>query len=167
LFLHLELFSVAAEALADHSPQVAEKLHRQAVAAWQRRDWEGLRALLHPEGWFDAIAADRRIVGADDFVDAMIAADATIYNVEGLSYIALSETFVVAEASVRWAMRGGGHGLSRVAWLIECREGLIFSSRPFGAVEAALKAYQQTHSALPLDLQDRAVRRIRHPADRR
>jgi hypothetical protein len=120
----------------------AARVHQQIVSAWQERDWDRVRSLLHPEGLFESTAAGGRTVDAEGFLNALIEADRTVYSVYGLSYEPLADGAVIVSGYVRQPRRRG-HSLSRVVWLVEVREGLAYRSTPFATRESALAEYEQ------------------------
>jgi hypothetical protein len=121
-------------------PLDAEAVHRQIVSAWQARDWNRLRSLLHPDGTFESTAAGGRVVDADDLVSSLVAAERAGFSVSGLTYEKLSEDFVLAFGYVPQPLKRG-RSLSRVAWLVEVRDGLAYQSTPFRTRASALAVF--------------------------
>ena len=120
----------------------AGQVHQQIVSAWRAKDWERLRMLIHPAGSFQMIAAGGRLVGAEEFVERMIAADSTVFGVDDLAYTALSEEFLLVTGSAREPLERG-HRVSRVVWLVEVRDEMAYGSSPFRSKEAALAEYER------------------------
>jgi hypothetical protein len=119
----------------------AEAVHRQVVSAWQARDWDRLRSLLHPEGTFEPTTAGGRFVDAEDLVGSLEAADRTVFSVCGLTYEKLADDFAIAAGYVRH-LHERGHSLTRAVWLIEVRDGLAYRSTPFRSRKSALTEYE-------------------------
>jgi hypothetical protein len=129
-------------------PLDAEGVHRQVVSAWQARDWDRLRALLHSEGSFGSTAFGGRFVDTEDLVGSLEAAERTVDSVCGLTYEKLSDDFVLAMGCVRHLGEPAG-SLSRAVWLVETRDGLAYRSTPFDTRESALAEYQGRHVLAP------------------
>ena len=120
----------------------AEGVHKQVVSAWQARDWDRLRALLHPKGTFESTAAGGRFVDAEDLVGSLEAADRTVDSVHGLTYEKVSDDFVLAMGCVRH-LGEGDNSMTRAVWLVETRDGLAYRSTPFDTRESALVEYER------------------------
>ena len=125
----------------------AEGVHKQVVSAWQARDWDRLRALLHPKGTFESTAAGG-FVDAEDLVGSLAAADRTVDSVYGLTYEKVSNDFVLAMGCVRH-LGEGGDSLSRAVWLVETRDGLAYRSTPFDTRESALAEHERRCAPAP------------------
>jgi hypothetical protein len=123
-------------------PLDAEGVHKQVVSAWQARDWDRLRELLHPEGTFESTAAGGRFVDAEDLVGSLEAAHRTVDSVPGLTYEKVSNDFVLAMGCVRH-LGEDGDSPSRAVWLVETRGGLAYRSTPFDTRESALAEYER------------------------
>ena len=112
--------------------------------AWERGEYAAVRALLHPEGsWAFVTTKTRTFTDPDEFVEAIrFAQQNTSYKLFTFSHLVLSGSILLATAYVRTPARGGrGHNLGLHFFLVEVRDGLLYSSEHFGS-EADVRAFQ-------------------------
>lgn len=119
-------------------------------AAWERGEYESVRALLHPEGSWTFVTTERRtFTDPDAFVDAIrYAQENTSYKLFTVSHEVLGDSVLLASAYVRTPARAGrGHNVGRHFFLVEVRDDLFYSSEHFPSEAEARAAFKERDAA--------------------
>jgi ketosteroid isomerase-like protein len=135
----------AETAVTQTQPTAIQTMERLSIA-WERGEYETLRALLHPNGSWALVSTETRtFTDPDEFVEAVRQAhEETGYNLFTVSHEQLTDSVLLARADVRTPARAGhGYDLARHFFLVEVRDGLFYSSRHFSREEEARSALEE------------------------
>lgn len=113
-------------------------------AAWERGEYDTVRALLHPHGtWAFVTTEVRTFTDPDEFVDAIrVAQQRTSYKLFTFSHEQLDDSVLLASAYIRTpACTHNGHSLGRHFFLVEVRDDLFYSSEHFKGEQEARAAF--------------------------
>jgi ketosteroid isomerase-like protein len=134
----------------NRTPGAAEVM-RSVSGAWRSRDYEALRALLHPQGiWFLVDDHPRFIVGVDQFIEAIATAQQnTVFDFSNDVYEELAEGILLGHCQIRRPIPSPGHGhtVGRYYFLLEVRDGLFARSESFPTEDVAREAFAKGWSS--------------------
>ena len=135
---------------ASPSSSVSLDLVRHVASAYNRKDWQALRALYHDDARLFTSAAGERVVGPDELMDVFEALEKTMYSVGATSTQAIDDDAVLISGRLRYPLPSGGLADGHRSWILTFKDGLVWRSCFYHSDGEARAAYEQ--HGIDLDL---------------
>ena len=134
-----DVSTVATSEIAETSTPLA--VARQVEAAYELRDWAALRALHHDDARVLTIGTGERVVGPDEFVDALVALEGTVFEVSETRTHPMDDDAELIGGQMRWPTAGGGIADAHRSAIMTLKDGLVWRSRVYRTDADARAAY--------------------------
>lgn len=127
--------------LASEGAAGVEHLLAAFAAAYERRDFARLAALIHPDGCLVTRARGGGVVrGREAWIEHLRALELSVYEVTIARRHVLDDSAVVEEGRMRYPLEHGGFADEAVAWLLEFEDGMLHRATPYRHVDEARAA---------------------------
>jgi hypothetical protein len=144
------------------------ELARNLIAAFERRDWQRLQSLYHPDARLPTEIGQREPLTPAELIALLRdAADDAVYDFDIASLIDLDERTALGSGSLRMRRPTGGFGDGPRHWLYVFRDDLQWRSGVYTSAAKARKAFTTQGHTLGVDESKRDVREGAPPRDAR